>query len=462
MALSPEESEIFKKLEQQLSDAQSGFDLADMYYDGMQRLEQLGLAIPPELQRFTVIVNWCLIAVDALHERLSIKGFRLPGSESGDSELWELWRTNRMPAQSKLGFLDALVYGRSYYCVGANEANPQKPLITVESPREVITDRDHRTGRVASALRLYDVVNGKATAATLYLPNETVWLTSDGGDWAEVDRDQHGMERVPVVPKFNRRRLTIPSSRTTQGVSEMAGVIPLVDSAARNLTNAQLAQETHAVPQRGVLGASKGDFVSPDGEPMPVWEAYFGAVWAISNPNAKTFQFDSSSMENFERMMNLYARMASGVAGVPASYFGLAADDAASADAIRSRESRLVKKAELCGEYFGDPTTEALQIAIRIRDGQWSEDAELLETLWNDPATPTVAQKTDAIVKLHTAVDGQKRSLLPAEMAYEELGWGPEKIKRALRLRAEEAEDPQLDRVVRNFQDVTGAAGGSE
>lgn len=458
MALSPEESEIFRKLEQQLGDAQAGFDLADLYYDGMQRLEQLGLAIPPELQRFTVIVNWCLIAVDALHERLAVKGFRLPGSEAGDSELWELWRSNRLPAKSKLGFLDALVYGRSYYCIGSNELNPAKPLITVESPREVITDRDYRTDRVSSALRLYDVVNGKATAATLYLPNETIWLTSDGGDWEEIDRDQHGMERVPVVPKFHRRRLTIPTSRTTQGVSEMAPVIPIVDSAARNLTNAQLAQETHAVPQRGVLGASKGDFVDQDGNPIPVWEAYFGAVWALQNKDAKTFQFDSSSMENFERMMNLYARMASGVTALPASYFGLAADDAASADAIRSREARLVKKAELCAENFGDPTTEAMQIALRIRDGQWSEEAELLETLWDDPATPTVAQKTDAIVKLHTATDGQGRSLLPAEMAYEELGWGPEKIQRALDLRARDAEDPQLDRISRDFQDVTGAS----
>lgn len=462
MALSEEESRIFKGLEQQLSDAQAGFDLADMYYDGMQRLEQLGLAIPPELQRFTVIVNWCLIAVDALHERLSVNGFRLPGSEAGDSDLWELWRVNKLPAQSKLGFLDALVYGRSYYCIGANETDPRKPLITVESPREVITDRNYRTGKVASALRLYDVVNGKATAATLYLPNETVWLTSDGGDWAEVDRDEHGMARVPVVPKFHRRRLTIPASRTTQGVSEMAAVIPLVDSAARNLTNAQLAQETHAVPVRGVLGASQGDFVDQDGKPLPAWEAYFGSVWAMSNPNAKTFSFDSSSMENFERMMNLYARMASGVTALPASYFGLAADDAASADAIRSREARLVKKAELCGENFGDPTTEAMQIALRIRDGAWSEDAELLETLWDDPATPTVAQRTDAIVKLHTAADGRGRSLLPAEMAYEELGWGPEKIKRALDLRARDAEDPQLDRVVRGFQDVTGASGRGE
>jgi hypothetical protein len=102
----------------------------------------------------------------------------------------------------------------------------------------------------------------------------------------------------------------------------MWDVIPIADSASRALTNAQLAQETHAVPQRGVLGATKGDFVDADGKPLSAWEAYFGSVWALANPNAKTFQFDASDMSNFETIVNLYARLASGVAGMPIEYFG--------------------------------------------------------------------------------------------------------------------------------------------
>src|SRR5690606_31195404 len=150
----------------------------------------------------------------------------------------------------------------------------------------------------------------------------------------------------------------IPEGRTLQGVSAMEDVIPIADAGARNLTNAQVAQETHAVPARGVIGATKGDFMDETGQPLPQWAAYFGSVWALGNKDAKTFQFDSSDMSNFERMMDLYARLASGVSALPPNYFGLAADDAASADAIRSREARLVKVAELDQVALGESDAE--------------------------------------------------------------------------------------------------------
>jgi hypothetical protein len=86
-------------------------------------------------------------------------------------------------------------------------------------------------------------------------------------------------------------------------------------------------------------------------------------------------------------MMMLYARLASGVSGLPPNYFGLAADDAASADAIRSRESRLVKIAERDQVALGEGTPLALRIAMRIRDGEWSKDLVGIETLWYDAGT---------------------------------------------------------------------------
>ena len=445
MPLSSDELATFDRLSTELGAGQHIFDLADAYYDGVQRLEQLGMAIPPELQRFTVIVNWPRIAVDAVEERLDVKGFRVPDQPTADADLWRVWQANRMDEQFGLAQLDFLVYGRTYVAVGANADDSGTPVLTVESPRHMITERSP-LGRVTAALRKYGEVNGVATRATLYLPNETIFLNGNGSQWDEIERDVHGLGVVPVVPIFNRRRTTIPSHRTLQGVSEMEDVISVTDSAARSLTNAQVAQETHAVPARGVLGATKGDFVDQDGNPLPQWEAYFGSVWALENPDAKTFQFDSSDMQNFERMVELYARQASALAGAPASYFGLAADDAASADAIRSRETRLVRRAERKQIGLGNGAEDVMRISERIRTGSWSKKLVGLETLWYDAATPTVAQRADAVVKMYTATDPSGLPLLPAEMAYEDLGWSPARIERALKLREKErVRDPYLE-----------------
>ena len=446
--LSPDDRIIFDRLSTELGAIQHKLETADRYYDGMQFLEQLGLAIPEDLMHLTVIVNWPRVVVDATADRLDVKGFRLSGATGGDETLWGLWQANQMDEQDQMSKLDYLIFGRTYRCIGSNEADPKAPLITVESPRQIITDRDPRTGQIRAAVRRYDVVDGQATAATLYLPNETKWLTSDGGQWVVDDVDEHGLGVVPVVPSFRRRRSAIPQGRTMQGVSAMEDVIPITDAAARNLTNAQLAQETHAVPARGVIGATKGDFMDESGQPLPQWAAYFGSVWALQNKDAKTFQFDSSDMANFERMMDLYARLASGVSALPPNYFGLAADDAASADAIRSREARHVKVAERDQVTLGNGDEEALRIAMRIRDGAWDPELRRIETLWYDAGTPTVASRADAVVKMHQAHDAAGRSLLPAEMAYEELGWSPEKIRRALELREAEQADPYLAQVV--------------
>lgn len=455
-ALTSAEMPVFDSLKQELGAAQLVFDTADAYYDGMQRLEQLGLAIPPELAKFTVIVNWPRVVVDAIADRLDLKGFRLPGTDVGDADLWRMWQANGLDEADLMARIDYLVYGRTYKCVGANEKDPRTPLITVESPRQMITRRDPRTGKIVEALRLYNAVNGEARSATWYRLNETHWLDGGSGPWEITETDAHGMDYVPVVPTFRRRRTTIPAGRTLQGTSAMEDVISVTDAAARNISNAQLGQETHAVPQRVVLGATKGDFVGTDNKPMPVWEAYFGAVWAMGNDKAKVDQFDASDMKNFETMMDLYARLASGVSGLPPNYFGLAADDAASADAIRSRESRLVKIAERDQVALGNSDEEALRIAMRIRDGVWSDELIGMEALWYDAGTPTVAARADAVVKLFAATDPAGRSLLPREMAMEELGWSPAKIQRALALLQAEESDPYLAAMA--VKDATGGA----
>ena len=426
MALDADDARLVAALTQQLHAQADRCARMDAYYDGVQTLEQMGLAVPPDLRRFTTIVAWPQLAVDSVEERLDVEGFRDPGEEDSDEQLWDVWQANDLDEMSQLAHLDGLLYGSSYVSVGANDTRGDPPVVAVEPTGEVTVTRDPRTRRVTAGLRLYDPPTddlgnpmGEPRQATLYQPDATVWLARASGQWAEVDRDDHRLGVVPLVPLTNR-----PRTRRRDGVSDVDAVIGLTDAAARSLTNLQLAQETHAVPQRYALGASKGDFVDAEGNVLPVWAAYFGAVWALENEDAKVGQFSASDLRNFTETIAFYARLIGGLTGLPPAYLGLATDNPASADAIRAAEARLVKRAERKQRSFSGSWEQVMRLVRRIQSGSWDSAGARIETLWRDPATPTKSQQADAVVKLVAA------GVLPREAAWEDLGYSAQRRER--------------------------------
>ncbi len=432
MALSEDENDTFRRLWSALSRSRPGLERLDRYYEGNRRLEKLGLAVPPELERFVTLVNWPRIAADSVEQRCDVEGFRLAGADSADDELWEIWQANDLDEESQLAHLDSIALGRSYLCVGTREEDepqPNAPLITAETATEMVHETDARTRRVSAAVRRVS-----ATEATLYLPDVTIWLDSSSRrGWDEVDRDEHGLGVVPVVPLLNRPRL----GRRRDGVSELVDVISLTDAACRALTNAQVATEVLAVPQRYVLGAAPKDFVDAQGQPLTAWETYFGAVWALQNGEAKVGQFSAADLKNFETIVNHYAALVSSQSAVPARYLGLTTTNPPSEGSIISDEVRLIMNARRKHRTLGGGWERTNRIARRIIDGDWNPDLARMETLWANPETPTMAQKADATVKLVQA------GILPIEAAWEELGYSATKRAVLARQRAEQlAADP--------------------
>jgi hypothetical protein len=432
-SLGEEQTAIFNRLRNLLTLSRGETTRLNEYYEGDRRLRQLGLAIPPELQSFTVFLGWPRVTVDGCEQRLDVTGFRLPG-QAADSYLWENWQYNDLDELQSWAHTDALALARSYICVGTNRVDPDHPLVTVESPMEMVTLRDPATREVTAALRLYsDQPETGQTAsvadarATLYLPNSTHWLAMVDGKWADtVDPDVHNLGVVPVVPMVNRDRATRKTAAFIEGISEMADVIPIAESASRAVTNGQLAQETHAVPHRVLLGATKTDFVNADGSPTGAFDAYMSSMTALANPNAKATQFDPSDMTNFEVMVNMYARLASGVASMPIEYFGLNTQNAPSAEGQRAGETRLIKKAERKQVAFGHAWEAAMRLVLRFRNGGVEDpDPKLrgLEAMWRDAGTPTKAQAADATVKLYQS------GLVDWETAQEDLGRTPAQIE---------------------------------
>ena len=395
----------------------------DRYYEGTQRLAHIGLAVPPELRKFETVLNWCRTVVDSVSDRMRMKAFYLPGEQQASEALRESWDYNNLDSESIAHHQEMLILGRGFVSVGANEEDPEFPLIQVENPRELAVDIDHRHRRLRAAVRVMPSENdapGTPSNAVLYLPDSTMRLKRHQGRWVVEDRDDHRLGRVPLVMFLNRRRVG-----QWTGVSEMVDAIPLVDAAARSLTNLQLAGETHSVPQKYVLGMSKGDFVDANGNPIPAWEAYFNAIWANQNKDAKVGQFAASDLSNFHNTVDHYASKLAGLYGLPARYVGITSVNPAAEGAIRAEEARLILNVEKKAALAGDGWGWVMGLVERFRTGEWVSGSRI-KTDWFDAGTPTYAQRADALTKMYNSGQG----ILSREGVWEELGWSEARMER--------------------------------
>jgi Phage portal protein, SPP1 Gp6-like len=407
LTLADDEQKLIDSLRAELMSARFNLELRDCYYDGEQVIRDLKISIPPQLRGLHTVIGWPQIGVDALEQRLDIETWRYAGGPDSSTELEEMWSPNDLLTESQLAHLDSFIYGRSYVAVGSNEESDGPPVISVESPMGMTVSYDARRRRVTSALRLYQEDDG-AQAAVLYLPDQTIYVeeSSEGG-WAVTDRDEHGLGVVPVVRISNRQRIA-----QRVGKSEITtSVMSVTDAACRTLLGMEVAREFYGAPQRYILGASESAFQDAEGNAKSAWETYIGRVLALERdedgevPQVGTFPaYDPSA---YTKIMDLYARIMATQLGLPPHYLGYTTDNPASADAIRSTEAQLVKRAERKQAMLNTPWSQVLRLGLLVQRGELPD--RRIETVWRNPATPTMAAQTDAAVKLVQA------GIIPAE-----------------------------------------------
>ena len=404
LSLTDDEHDLVVRLEQRLSSCQSPMDLRDAYYNGNQLIRDLGISVPPQLRGLHTVVGWPATVVDTLDERLDVEGFRYASSSQGDDALWNIWQANNLDEESQLGHLDSLVYGCAYVAAGTNDDG--SALITVESPRHVSVIWDPRWRSITAALRIYGGDEyGRDRQATLYLPNETIMLESQPGTgWVLLDdergRDRHNLGVVPVARLANRQRTS-----ERDGSSEITSqVMSLTDAACRTLLGMEVAREFHAAPQRYILGVTASSFQDPEGNPLSKWGTYTGIMNAIERDgegqNPTIWQAPAADLTAYGKVMGELRQELSACTRLPAYMLGETTENPASADAIRSAENGLIRKAERRQRAFSGGWEEVMRLALRIQNGgTLPDEARTIETLWASAATPTPGATTDAITK---------------------------------------------------------------
>lgn len=414
------------ELANRVEGAQHQLDESAGYYDATHRLKAIGLAAPPEMRVLSHAVGWPRMYLDSIEERLDVEGFRLAGSSSHIDEMWQWWQHCDLDEESGLAHLEAMIYGRSFVTVAAPDPaagdEPSMPLIRVESPLAMTAETDPRTRRVTRALRLYVQPDTPDDAkATLYLPDETIPLRRDRttrGQW-QLDGPtvRHQLGVVPVVPLTNRARLA-----DRDGHSEITPEIrAFTDAASRTVMNMQAASELMAIPQRYLFGVEKNE-IAGTGTHREVTEAYMARILAFENESGRAGQFTAAELRNFTDALQELAKHVASYTGLPPQYLSFQSDNPASAEAIRSAESRLVKKCERKARMFGGSWEQVMRLAKRVMGQDVEREFDRLETVWRDPSTPTFAAKADAVMKLYANGAG----IIPREYARIEMGWSEE------------------------------------
>lgn len=406
LSLSDDEMNLVTALRTDLQQHRFRLELLDSYFNGEQLVRDLGISIPPQLKGLHTVIGWPRIGVEALEQRLDLEAFRW--ADGADAEdLREVAEANDLWDESSLAHLDALTYGREYVSVGSGDEDGP-PLIAAESPLDMTLFWDARSRVATSALR--ESVEDGVRVITLYLPDETIHAAeSSTGGWDVFDRDLHMLGVVPVIRMANRQR-----TADRVGKSEITPeVMSITDAACRRLMGMEVAAEFFGAPQRYILGASESAFQDADGNTKSAWETYLGRVLALESDeegNVPTVgQFPAHDPSGQTKIIDLYARIMATQLGLPPHMLGYTSDNPASADAIRSSEAMLVKKAERRTRRFGGAWSDVMRLALWVRDGEPPPRERRIECVWRNPSTPTIAQQTDAAVKMVQA------GILPAD-----------------------------------------------
>lgn len=235
----------------------------------------------------------------------------------------------------------------------------------------------------------------------------------------DMEPDMHNLGIVPIVPSFNRERVSDRYGRS-EIIPELRN---LQDVATQVVQNMQVAADLMAVPQRLLFGVEK-EAITQNQDPSAQYKAYMAGILAFEDSDAKATQFSAAELSNYTGVTQELAKMAASYTGLPPQYLSFSSQTPASAEAIRSAESRLVKKAELKGAMFGNVWERVMRISALVMTGSLDESLRDIEAILTDPSTPTYAAKADAAVKLAAG-----KAIIPVQQARRDMRYTPAELE---------------------------------
>lgn len=392
--------------------------------------------------------NFCRLVPDAVHERLTVQGFRMGTNQPADDAAWRIWQANGLDVKSSQAFREALIKGEAAFSVWAGP-DPKTPLIRVETADQMVVSIDPGSGQRLAALKRWVGIDGHYYV-TLFLPdrvekyrsdapaskiatpvvvkvNGAETETVDAGFWKRYDRWEkrqmpgeewpipNPLKVVPVIPIINMPRLD------GTGEAEHQAVMPLQDAINKEVADMLVASEFAAFRQKWATGVE----IPTDettGEPIEDMRAAVSRAWMTDNKDARFGDFEATDLDNYTKAIEMLIQHVATISRTPPHYLlstGVMPNDESQAAA----ETGLIAKVKDRMRDYSEPLEEMMRLAFRIAGDEEKASVIDSEVIWANPEYRSVNELMNALML-------EQKLGVPNEILWEKIGYSPQQIER--------------------------------
>lgn len=408
--LTETEKSQLRLMQDRITAKQTKNALLDVYYEGHRAFQDLGISIPPQMQRTRAALGWPQKAVQALARKHVFEGYTV-GGLTDTYDLGGLLARNEFETELAQAITSAYKHSVSFLTVAAGDVTRGEPPVMIQARDAKWTTAlwDQRTRTLEAALALEastaegtEQYENTITGATMYTRSYIIHFSRQPGSAAwHLERMENPTGRVLVEPLVYDPQLGRPFGRSRITTE----VRYLTDAAVRTLMRAETGAEFFSSPQRYVLGASEDAFTG-----MERWSAITGRLLALTvNEEGSTptvGQFTQLSMEPHLAMYRQLAQNFCAATNLPMSTVGIFGDNPASAEAMQAAEYQLSDEADYQWRIFTPALRRLLQDVLMIRDRLTEPPEESWDMAINYTPTRYVSPQAsaDVIAKIASAL----------------------------------------------------------
>lgn len=353
--------------------------------------------------------NFAELVVEAVRERMAPAGFRTGagGDENGDAEAWRIWQANSLDADSALVHRASLGLANGYVIVGPVDPETNAPVITPESPFEVVTAHDPvRKRKTVAALKVYrdDVAN--VDRAYLYLPGavyrlgrpvaaETETLATDAAAWQFVDAQVLPEQVVPVVRFANRAKLD------GTAVGEFEPHLAILDRINFTILSRLEIATLQAFRQRALKGGPTHDEAGNEINYDDIFASDPGALWHLP-AGADLWESGVVDLGPIRSAVRDDVQDLAAVTRTPLFYLTPDSANGSAEGASLAREGLVFKTTDRLVQA-GESWERVMALAFLFAGDHERAQLPDLEVMWTSPERFSLAERYDAASKAQGA-----------------------------------------------------------